>query len=115
MQGGRNTMIDPKSDKALDRFCSRFEARIKESDMHFYRASLPKFDKFSLGAVQTVQLEKEKGVAIHIPMHRFQSFVDSLPGHLKELDIRHQHPAVKKAYEQYMTVLAMCGDNYAGS
>ena len=109
-------MIDLKSDKALERFCQRFEARIKDSDMHFYRATLPPLAELkNAGPMSyTANLQKEVGVAIHIPQHRFQSFVNSLPGHLKEADVRHQHPAVKKAYEQYLTVLALCGNDYAG-
>lgn len=57
-----------------------------------------------------MRLEEVDAIAIHIPEHRVDDFLCLLDERkFKELEIRNQVPAVKKAYEHYKMLLLMCG------
>ena len=56
------------------------------------------------------QVESVDGIAIHLPEHRVDDFLSCIDDHrIKEMEIRNNVPAVKKAYEQYQLLLKMCG------
>ena len=58
--------------------------------------------------------EKVDAVAIHIPIHKLDDFVSAIDEQkYKEMEIRDNVPAVKKAYENYQLLLKMCGGDYA--
>ena len=56
------------------------------------------------------QIETVDAIAIHIPEHRVDDFLSCIDDYrVKEMEIRNNVPAVKKAYEQSQLLLKMCG------
>jgi hypothetical protein len=54
-------------------------------------------------------------IAIHIPTHRIDDVLSMIDNQkYREMEIRDQVPAVKKAYEHYRMLLKMCGGDCAG-
>lgn len=111
----------PRSD-ALHRFCREFDAeaerspkkfhRLKTMPLEFWTDSDNKYDE-SVGYEQ--RYESLDAIAIHIPTHRIDDFLETLTEQkYRELSVREQVPAVKKAYEHYKLLLKMCGVDDAG-
>lgn len=103
-------------DEQLQRFCEMFEAYPTESDRKFYKRT--KIDSWSSYNDPSIHYHAEvvKAVAIHIPEHRIEDFLDVVVDEKRylEMEIRNNVPAVKKAYEHYQLLLKMCGADYAG-
>lgn len=116
-------------DKAKD-FCRRYNARIETSQ---YRVSKIKKDgvRFSPEEVITdpaLDIEYEQMVAIHLPQARARALVEHdewiykdfgenaghiIKQHEVECRARNKNPAVKAAYEKYLTLLNLTESHYA--
>ena len=89
-----------------DQFCKSFEASIEKSHKQYYKHS---FDPDNLDFTTRVPVDV---VAIHMPkenLGRLLGFFDE--SNLDELMLRIEHPAVKRAWEQYVTILHLVGHN----
>ena len=98
--------------KSLQDFCKAFEAHPEKSNRKFYRHVMQDWVDFEDPNVH-YNVEEVEAVAIHIPMHRLDEFLNVVDEQkYRELSIRDNVPAVKKAYEQYKMLLKMCGGDY---
>jgi hypothetical protein len=115
-------------DKARD-FCRRYNARLETSQ---YRLSKIKKDgvRFSPEEViadPALDIEYEQMVSIHLPQaqaralvehdewihtHIGKSLGDIIKEHEQECRARNENPAVKAAYEKYLTLLNLVGSAY---
>ena len=89
-----------------EQFCKSFEASIEKSNKQYYKYS---FDPSNLDFTTQVPVEV---IAIHMPkshLDRLLGFFDQ--SDLDELMLRIEHPAVKKAWEQYVAILNLVGHN----
>jgi hypothetical protein len=99
---------------ALAKFCQVFEAVLDRSDKKFYRRTMMNWSDYNNPQVD-YKTETVDAVAIHIPIHKLDDFLSVVDEQqYKELEIRANVPAVKKAYENYLLLLKMCGGDYAG-
>ena len=110
--------------KLLQQFCKYFEAVPEPSQKKFQRITNHPVDwyvdhecdtDFNIHSYQR-RVESVDAVALHIPIHKLEEFLAAIPEqHYKEMELRMQYPALKKAYEQYKLLLKMCGgDSDAG-
>jgi hypothetical protein len=98
--------------KSLQQFCEGFNAVPERSDKRFYRKQRLNFIDYNNPDVE-YKVETVEGVAIHIPIYKLEDFLSVVDEQrYKELTIRNQVPAVKKAYEHYKMLLRMCGGDY---
>lgn len=96
----------------LRNFCEAFEAISEHSHKKFQRRTRLDWIDYNNPNVNYT-IETVEAVAIHIPIYKLDEFLSAIPEqHYKEMEIRTQVPAVKKAYEQYRLLLKMCGGNY---
>lgn len=95
-----------------------FEAHVEHSDRKFNVMKRHPIEWYRDPADSTAsdlngyrhQVESVDAIAIHIPIHRVDDFLDCIDdSRIKEMEIRNSVPAVKKAYEQYRLLLKMCG------
>lgn len=99
---------------ALRKFCEAFEAYPASSDRKFYRRTRVDWSDYNNPQVD-YKTETVDAVAIHVPIHRLDDLVSTINEQkYKEMEIRDNVPAVKKAYENYQLLLKMCGGDYAG-
>ena len=97
---------------ALAKFCEAFEAVPDRSNRQFYRRTRLDWTDYSDPNVNYTT-ETVDAVAIHIPIHKLDDFLSVVDEQrYKEMYIRDQVPAVKKAYEHYRMLLKMCGGDY---
>jgi hypothetical protein len=102
----------PRSE-SLEKFCKVFDAHAERSPRQFYKASILDYTDYNDPNVQ-YKTEVIDAVAIHIPMHRLDDFLNIVEEQqYREIFIRNEVPAVKKAYEQYRMLLKMCGGDDA--
>lgn len=104
---------------SLEKFCHTFDAFTEPSNRKFHRLNkIPvQFwaDDPNLAPDFSYKqrMETVEGVAIHIPIHKLDDFLSVIDEQrYKEMYIRDNVPAVKKAYEQYRMLLKMCGGDY---
>ena len=107
--------------KPLEQFLKHFEGVARPSDQKFRRITNHPIDwyvdnecdtDFNIHSYQQ-RVEVVDGVALHIPIHKLEEFLASIPEEkYREMEIRMAVPAVKKAYEQYRMLLKMCGGDY---
>ena len=104
--------------KPLQQFCKHFEAVPEPSHKKFRRMVSHPVDWYSDNDCDTDfnihsyqhRVEEVDAVALHIPIHKLEEFLASIPEqHYIEMELRMQYPALKKAYEQYKLLLKMCG------
>ena len=95
-----------------------FEAHVEHSDRKFNVMKRQPIEWYRDPADSTAsdlygfrqQVESVDAIAIHIPEHRVDDFLSCIDdSRVKEMEIRNNVPAVKKAYEQYRLLLKMCG------
>jgi hypothetical protein len=101
--------------KPLQNFIKAFEGHVEPSDRKFRRivSSPINWEQDSSIAYGSAKYEEVEAVALHIPIYKLEDFLESIPEHhYREMEIRMQVPAVKKAYEQYKLLLKMCGGDY---
>jgi len=103
--------------KPLNAFISAFDGVIEPSERKFYRQAKIREDWYNsdMDTMESYRLQMEvvEAVAIHIPVYKLEDFLSTIDDQkYKELEIRLQVPAVKKAYEQYSLLLKMCGGDY---
>jgi len=111
-------------------FCKRYNAKIETSQ---YRISKIKKDGINFSPSQVIadpalDIEYEQMVAIHLPRARASALVehdewifrdlgenlgDLVIQHERECRARNENPAVKAAYEKYLTLLNLTGSHYA--
>jgi len=103
----------PRSE-SLEKLCRVFEAHAERSPRKFMKRTRLDYTNYDDPNVHYTT-EEIDAVAIHIPMHRIDEFINIVDEQrYKELYIRNEVPAVKKAYEQYRMLLRMCGGDIAG-
>jgi len=110
-------------------FCKRYRARIEPSQ---YRVNKIKntditFSDREAVADPALDIEYEQMVAIHLPRNRASALVehdewifkglgenlgDLVKQHEVECRARNENPAVKDAYEKYLTLLNLVGSAY---
>ena len=106
-------------DEGLLKFCQAFDASVEESPKKFYKPITHHVQDFASRAnseLPTFQFRTEvvDAVALHIPAYRMNDFIDAInERQVQAIDIRHKYPAVKKAYDNYMLLLKMCGEDNA--
>lgn len=105
--------------KYLDDIVKPFDGFVERSQRQFRR--VVRADEWwhdpkstAMDVINRMQIESVNGVAIHIPDDRVRDFVDFMSPRLKakEMEIRANVPAVRKAYEHYKMLLLMCGGDY---
>ena len=98
--------------KSLQDFCKAFEAVPERCDKRFYRRTPLNYIDYNDPNVHYTT-ETVEAVAIHIPIYKLDDFLSVVDEQrYKELHIRDNVPAVKKAYEHYQMLLKMCGGDY---
>jgi len=106
------------------RFCESFQAIIEDSPRRFRRTK-PLPDTWWKDVAYTIgyedrglrpelEIEDVKAVAIHLPEENLSDLlrIAATSNIYKEIEIRNNVPAVKKAWEQYQLLLKMCGGDY---
>jgi hypothetical protein len=103
----------PRSE-SLEKLCRVFEAHADRSPRKFIKRTQLDYIDYNDPNVH-YSTEEIDAVAIHIPIHRIDEFLNIVDEQTyKELYIRNEVPAVKKAYEHYRMLLRMCGGDSAG-
>jgi hypothetical protein len=103
----------PRSE-SLEKLCRVFEAHAERSPRKFTKRTRLDYTDYNDPNVHYT-VEEIDAVAIHIPIHRVDEFLNIVDEQTyKELYIRNEVPAVKKAYEHYRMLLRMCGGDSAG-
>jgi hypothetical protein len=103
----------PRSE-SLEKLCRVFEAHAERSSRKFIKRTRLDYIDYNDPNVH-YSTEEIDAVAIHIPIHRIDEFLNIVDEQTyKELYIRNEVPAVKKAYEHYRMLLRMCGGDSAG-
>jgi hypothetical protein len=103
----------PRSE-SLEKLCRVFEAHAERSPRKFIKRTRLDYIDYNDPNVHYTT-EEIDAVAIHIPIHRIDEFLNIVDEQTyKELYIRNEVPAVKKAYEHYRMLLRMCGGDSAG-
>lgn len=103
----------PRSE-SLEKLCRVFEAHADRSPRKFIKRTRLDYIDYNDPNVHYTT-EEIDAVAIHIPIHRIDEFLNIVDEQTyKELYIRNEVPAVKKAYEHYRMLLRMCGGDSAG-
>jgi hypothetical protein len=98
--------------KPLQDFCKAFDAYPEPSDRKFYRQTRLDFVDYDRPEID-YKVETVEAVALHIPIYRLPDFLSIVDEQkYKELEIRDNVPAVKKAYEHYRMLLKMCGGDF---
>lgn len=105
------------STSVLRNFCEQFDAHVEPSNQVFYRHQFPQhplsidhFDTVDYNPPETIE-----AVSIHMPKDRLDDLLDlSNEQQYRAYMIRQQVPAVKKAYENYLLLLKMCGGEADG-
>lgn len=98
--------------ESLKKFCQAFDAQIESSQKKFYRRTIPSWSEYN-DPVIDYKTEIVSAVAIHIPIYRLPDFISSIDEQkYKEMEIRDNVPAVKKAYEHYQLLLKMCSGDF---
>ena len=98
--------------KPLEAFCKAFEAYPEKSTRKFYRRTRLMYSDYNDPNIH-YNVEEVDAVAIHIPIHKLDDFLGIADEQkYRELEIRDQIPAVKKAYEHYKLLLKMCGGDF---
>jgi hypothetical protein len=101
----------PISD-SLTKFCKVFNAELLHSDRKFYKPITTAWVDSEDPRVN-FKVEEHPMVAIHLPREKLKEFLSVVDEQrYRELEIRDQVPAVKKAYEHYKMLLQMCGGDY---
>ena len=110
-------------------FCKRYRARVEQSP---YRVNKIKntditFSDREAVADPALDIEYEQMVAIHLPRNRASALVEHdewifkglgenlgvlVKQHEVECRARNENPAVKAAYEKYLTLLNLTGSSY---
>ena len=103
--------------KPLVAFLKAFDGVIEPSEKKFHRPTRRNTDWYNsdMDTMESYRMQMEivEAVAIHIPVYKLEDFLSTTDEQkYRELEIRMQVPAVKKAYEQYMLLLKMCGGDY---
>lgn len=94
------------------KFCKVFNAEVLDSDRKFKRVKMPSWPDYENPDI-SYEVEELPAVAIHLPREKLKDFLSVVDEQrYKELEIRDQVPAVKKAYEHYKMLLNMCGGDY---
>jgi len=97
----------------LQNFCKAFDAHPEKSNRKFVRHVMQDCIDYEDPNVHYT-IEEVEAVAIHIPIYRLDEFLNIVDEQkYKELAIRDNVPAVKKAYEHYKMLLKMCGGDNA--
>ena len=104
------------------RFCDIFQATIETSHKQYRKIEpLPEswwqMEEYTIGHCVSYPEQKIKtiqGIAIHLPEDRLSDLIRSADDSsmYKEMTIRDNVPAVKKAWEHYQMLLKMCGGDY---
>jgi hypothetical protein len=103
----------PRSE-SLEKLCRVFEAHAERSPRKFIKRTRLDYIDYNDPNVHYTT-EEIDAVAIHIPIHRIDEFLNIVDEQTyKELYIRNEVPAVKKAYEHYRMLLRICGGDSAG-
>jgi hypothetical protein len=107
---GRAELSNPlPRSEAMQRLCAVFNAEAERSHKRFYKRTKLDYIDYNDPNVH-YKTEEMDAVAIHIPVHRVDDFLDMFTiQKYREMEIRDQVPAVKKAYEHYKMLLKMCG------
>jgi hypothetical protein len=99
-------------DDMLRKFCEMFEAYPTQSDRKFHKRTVLNWSDYNNPQVN-YHTEIVSAIAIHIPEHRVKDFLNIVDEQkYKEMQIRDNVPAVKKAYEQYKLLLKLCGGEF---
>ncbi len=97
---------------ALKRFCQSFNAVTELSEKRFHRRIMASWSEYNDPNID-YKTETVEAVAIHIPIYKLDDFISSIDEQkYKEMEIRDNVPAVKKAYEQYRLLLKMCSGDF---
>lgn len=103
----------PRSE-SLEKFCRVFDAEAERSSKRFIKKTRMDYTDYNDPNIHYTT-EEIDAIAIHIPTHRIDDFLGIVDEQrYREMAIRDQVPAVKKAYEQYKMLLKMCGGDSAG-
>lgn len=96
----------------INKFCEAFDAKTEKSEHRFYvKTRVDPADY--LKPIVDYRTEVVSAVAIHIPEHRLDDFLDMFDERrYRDMEIRLQVPAVKKAYEHYKLLLNMCRGDF---
>ena len=101
----------PRSE-SLEKLCRVFEAHAERSPRKFVRHVKQDHTDYNDPNVHYT-VEEMDAVAIHIPIHRIDEFLNIVDEQrYRELEIRANVPAVKKAYEHYRMLLRMFGGDF---
>lgn len=96
----------------LSRLCDAFEGKTTKSEHRFYvKTRVAPADY--LKPLVDYKTEVVGAVAIHIPEHRLDDFLEIFDDRkYRDMEIRLNVPAVKKAYEHYKLLLNMCRGDF---
>lgn len=98
---------------AFRNLCDGLEAHVEQSNRKFYKRERIDYLSYQNNPTFDIHTEEVPAIAIHIPEHRVDDFLSLLDDRkFKEMEIRDNVPAVKKAYEHYQLLLKMCGVDY---
>ena len=94
-------------------FCKQFDAKVTDSEMRF--AFRKQIDPFAYTTAMSslhpnFDIVDVKAIAFHVPEPRVKDVMQVFNEETFEnAEIRRRYPAVQKAWDQYLNVLALCG------
>ena len=124
--------------KDIKEFCYKYDAYVRDSSRMHRRAKRIDYKMWSdsdTDFFQTIPYEEVRCVEIHMPEDRFRALLEHedwlqktehsqffgndlqraasiVAEHDRETRIRHSNPAVKLAYEKYLTLLKLVDSHY---
>jgi hypothetical protein len=96
-----------------NKFCDQFDAKVTDSEIRF--AVRQQIDPYTYTtSMSTLYPEYTvtdvKAIAFHVPEPRVKDMMQVFNEEsLENVEIRRRYPAVQKAWDQYLNVLALCG------
>jgi hypothetical protein len=99
---------------SIDQFCTSFEASIEKSNKQYYKTSYSGLYGLDSTKIDNCVIDRinVEVVAIHLPKENFEKLIYSCDrDRFEEINLREDHPAVKKAWEQYVAILNLVGYN----
>ena len=97
---------------SIDEFCTLFEASIENSNKQYYKTSYSRlYDPTNIDKCFIDRIKVDV-VAIHLPKENFEKLIYSCDrNRFEEINLRSDHPDVKRAWDQYVAILNLVGYN----
>ena len=108
--------LDPTLIKKANSICQQFNGSATVSDVKFAKRFKPQFNLYQDDiAVTQMKTYVEEGIAFNIPASQIENFLNMFnDDKINNVIIRSENPMLQKAWEKYLTLLALFGGSKHG-